>query len=107
MLESIRTALLRRKATKLNRNRITVETFMRSLGATEAELKQWSSAFGTKLRKAHEARYGQKPDMDGATVVLMKGKHQLVSSYAYSWDQLSMVIEVAMGYDPIEKLIGR
>lgn len=105
MIDEIRAAWLGRRAARTNFGRVTAAEFMRNLGATDAEIKQWASAVGGKINKLYEKRHGTKAPKAGLAVVKMGKKSRLVAVYAYTWDQLGLMVEATMGYAPIAKLI--
>lgn len=107
MFDSIRAKRLTRKAQKINAGRVTVADFLRNLGVDEVRVRQYGSAFGTRVSRAYQAANdGVKPVKTGAAVVKMGGKSRLVTTYAYRWDELGLLTHAAIDYQPIAALIG-
>lgn len=106
MYQKIKLAYLTRKAAKVNAGRVTVAEYLRNLGADEDLIKRYGFAFGGKVNKLYQEKHGVKAPQTGAAAIMRAGKAFLVDTYAYRWDELSLLNEAALSYGPVRELVG-
>jgi hypothetical protein len=91
-----------RKVARINEGRLTVAMFLAYLGMTPAQIAATEVKFGKAAVQAHLAATGTKPAQTGAALV--RGK--LFRVNAYTWDQLGLLVQVAINTPATSALIG-
>lgn len=95
------TPIQRAIAAYRNRSVLTVDAFMKALGADDDTIRRYASAFGRKVAQAYRSATGQEPVQSGWAVA----HHRLIPVYAYGRDQADLLATVARGYHVTAALV--
>lgn len=94
------TAIQRAIAAYRNRQVLTVDGFMKSLGADGDTIRRYRGSLGRKVAQAYRAATASEPVRSGWAVA----HHRLIPVYAYSRDQADLLATVARAYKPTAAL---
>ena len=96
------TAIQRAIAAYRNRSVLTVDGFMKSIGADGDTIRRYRGSLGRKIAQAWRASTGTEPVQSGWAVA----HHRLIRVFAYSRDQADLLAYVARAYKPTAALTG-
>lgn len=94
------TAIQRAIAAYRNRSVLTVDAFMKALGADDDTIRRYRSSLGRKIAQAWRAATDSEPVQSGWAVA----HHRLVPVFAYGRDQAALLATVARSYKPTAAL---
>ena len=95
------TAIQRAIAAYRNRSVLTVDAFMKSLGADGDTIRRYRGSLGRKIAQAYRSATGSEPVQSGWAVA----HHRLIPVYAYGRDQAALIATVARSYKPTANLL--
>lgn len=95
------TAIQRAIAAYRNRSVLTVDAFMKSLGADSDTIRRYRGSLGRKVAQAWRAATGTEPVQSGWAVA----HHRLIRVFAYGRDQAELLATVARSYKPTANLL--
>lgn len=84
-----------------NRSVLTVDGFMKSLGADGDTIRRYRSSLGRKIAQAWRAATDTEPQRSGWAVA----HHRLVPVFAYGRDMAALLAETARNYKPTAALV--
>lgn len=84
-----------------NRSVLTVDAFMKALGADDDTIRRYRSSLGRKIAQAWRAATNSEPQQSGWAVA----HHRLVPVFAYQRDQVALLASVARSYKPTATLV--
>lgn len=96
-------AALVRKAAEITGGQLTIAGLMTYLGADDDLIRRYAPRLGHLAAEAYRATTGQEPRQTAAVIV--RGRLHMVN--AYSWNHLSMLIEVAGQYANTTALVAK
>lgn len=96
------TPIQRAIAAYRNRSVLTVDAFMKALGADDDTIRRYRGSLGRKIAQAYRAATSTEPQRAGWAVA----HHRLIPVYAYSRDQADLLAYVARAYKPTAALTG-
>lgn len=85
-----------------NRSVLTVDAFMKALGADGDTIRRYRSSLGRKVAQAWRAATGSEPVQSGWAVA----HHRLIRVFAYGRDQAELLADTARSYKHTAHLIG-
>lgn len=97
-----RYAVLDAYVARINGNLITAASYLAGIGASRAFIDRFGSAFGAKVSKAYQARFGRKPTR---TALACRGV-RFFDAFAYTADELPVLNDAARSYDRTRNLIA-
>lgn len=97
-----RHAVLDAYTTRVNGTLITVASYLAGLGASRVFVDRYSAAFGIKVSKAYQAKFGHKPFR---TALAARGM-RLFGVFAYTADERQILDQVAGDYDKTRYLLA-
>lgn len=82
---------------------ITAASYLRSaIGADEMFVDRFGSAFGTKISKGYQAKFGRK----STRTALARRGYRIFDAFAYTAEEIGILDEAARSYDKTRKLIA-
>lgn len=96
------TPIQRAIAAYRNRAVLTVDGFMKSIGADDDTIRRYRSSLGRKIAQAWRAATGSEPTQSGWAVA----HHRLIRVFAYGRDRAALLAETVRDYKPTAHLIG-
>lgn len=94
------TPIQRAIAAYRNRSVLTVDAFMKSLGADDDTIHRYRGSLGRKIAQAYRAATDSEPVQSGWAVA----HHRLIPVFAYGRDQAALLATVARTYKPTATL---
>lgn len=88
------TAYQRAIAAYRNRAVLTVDAFMKSIGADGDTIRRYRSSLGRKVAQAYRSATGQEPVQSGWAVA----HHRLIPVYAYQREDAEILRQAAVSY---------
>lgn len=105
-LTALRTRLAQpfraREVARINQGQLTVAGFLANLGADQDTITAIGSQFGKAVAKAYRAKHKTDPAKTGAALV----RGQIYRVFAYTWDDLGLLVQVAINNPTTSALIG-
>lgn len=96
------TAIQRAIASYRNRAVLTVDAFMKSLGADGDTIRRYRGSLGRKIAQAYRSATASEPTRSGWAVA----HHRLVPVFAYGRDRAALLTATVRDYKPTAHLIG-
>lgn len=90
------TPIQRAIAAYRNRSVLTVDGFMKALGADDDTIRRYRSSLGRKISQAYRSATASEPVQSGWAVA----HHRLIRVFAYGRDQAALLATVARTYKP-------
>lgn len=95
------TPIQRAIAAYRNRAVLTVDAFMKALGADDDTIRRYRGSLGRKIAQAYRSATSSEPVQSGWAVA----HHRLIPVYAYGRDQAALLATVARAYKPTAALV--
>lgn len=95
------TPIQRAIAAYRNRSVLTVDAFMKALGAGDDTIRRYRGSLGRKIAQAYRSATSSEPARTGWAVA----HHRLIPVFAYGRDQAALLATVARTYKPTAALL--